>query len=42
MRQRVAQNSTSVDASGTYLEWFKANLALNGFQSDSTAVSVLT
>ena len=26
-----AKTSTSVDASGTYLEWFKANLALNGF-----------
>ena len=26
-----AVTSTSVDASATYLEWFKANLALNGF-----------
>ena len=26
-----AKTSTSVDASGTYLEWFQANLALNGF-----------
>ena len=42
MRRGWRKNSTSVDASGTYLEWFKANLALNGFQSDSTAVSVLT
>ena len=37
-----AKTSTGVDASGTYLEWFKANLALNGFQSDSIAASVLT
>ena len=26
-----ATTSTSVDASATYLDWFKANLALNGF-----------
>ena len=35
-----ATTSTSVDSSATYLDWFNANLALNGLSNASTGASV--